>query len=94
MTIIQPSKNKNKKGLFLLMIIIFLLAGFYIYGYNRLVTLNYQVQTLEKTLAEAQTLNTDLKSQLYQLTAAVQLKDLAKEKGLILEQQPQYISSL
>ncbi len=91
MTIIQPSKSKNKISLFFLVIFIFLLAGFYIYEYNRLVTFNYQVQSLEKSLIENQTFNSDLKSQLYQLTAAARLENLAKEKGLVLEQQPQYI---
>lgn len=91
MTIIQPSKNKIKTSLFFLIIVIFFLAGFYIYEYNRLVTLNYRVQSLEKTLTENQALNADRKSQLYQLTAAARLEDLAKEKGLVLEQQPQYI---
>lgn len=91
MTIIQPSKNKIKKSLFFLIIVIFFLAGFYIYEYNHLVTLNYQVRLLEKSLTENQTLNSDLKSQLYQLTTAARLEDLAKEKELVLEQQPQYI---
>lgn len=91
MTIIQPSKNKIKTSLFFLIIAIFFLAGFYIYGYNRLVTLNYQIKLLEKKIVENQTLNADLKSQLYQLTAVARLEELAKEKGLVLEQQPQYI---
>lgn len=91
MTIIQPSKNKIKTSLFFLIIIIFFLAGFYIYEYNRLVTLNYRVQSLEKTLAKNQVFNSDLKSQLHQLVDVVRLEELAKGKGLVLEQQPQYI---
>jgi cell division protein FtsL len=94
MTIIQPSKNKNKISLFFLIIIIFALASVYIYEYNRLVSLNSQVQSLEKTLAENQTLSSDRKSQLYQLTAVGRLENLAREKGMILESQPQYLTSL
>jgi len=94
MTIIQPQKNKNKTGLFLLMIIIFLAAGFYIYEYNRLVGLKYQVQVLEKNLTEAQAANADFKSQFYQLQTANNLENLVKEKGLVKEAQPLYISSL
>ena len=91
MTIIQPSKNKSKLSPIILVLIIFLMAGFYIYEYNRLVSFNFQIRSLEKTLVEYQTLNSDLKRQSYQLVDSARLEALAKEKGLVLDQQPQYL---
>ena len=91
MTIIQPSKNKSKLSPIILMLIVFLMAGFYIYEYNRLVSFNFQIRSLEKTLVEYQTLNSDLKRQSYQSVDATRLEALAKEKGLVLDPQPQYL---
>lgn len=67
------------------------MAGFYIYEYNRVVSLNYRVSSLEKSISSYQNLNSDLKSQYYQLTDPARLEELAKENGLILDQQPQYL---
>jgi len=91
MTIIQPAKNKNKISFLILLIIIFLMAGFYIYEYNRVVSLNYQVSFLKKSIDSYQKLNSEQKSQYYQLTDPARLEELAKENGLILDQQPQYL---
>ena len=91
MTIIQPSKNKSKLSPIILMLIVFLMAGFYIYEYNRLVSFNFQIRSLEKTLVDYQILNSDLKRQSYQLVDSARLEELAKEKGLVLDQQPQYL---
>ncbi len=91
MTIIQPAKNKNKISFLILLIVIFLMAGVYIYEYNRMVGLNYRVSSLEKSISSYQNLNSDLKSQYYQLTDPAHLEELAKENGLILDQQPQYL---
>lgn len=92
MTIIQPSKNKNKISPIILLIIVFFAAGFYIYEYNRLVTFNHQLQSFEKVLIDYQVFNSDLKSQFYQLVDSTRLEALTKEKGLILDQHPQYIT--
>ncbi len=91
MTIIQPLKNKNKLSPIILVLIIFLMAGFYIYEYNRLVSFNFRIQSLEKTLVDYRVLNSDLKRQLYQLVDSARLEELAKESGLVLDQQPQYL---
>jgi len=91
MTIIQPSKNKSKLSPIILVLIIFLMAGFYIYEYNRLVSFNFQIRSLEKTLVDYQTLNSDRKRQSYQLVDSTRLEELAKERGLVLDQQPQYL---
>ncbi len=91
MTIIQPAKNKIRISFIILLIIIFLMAGVYIYGYNRVVSLSYRISSLEKAISNYQNLNSDLKSQYYQLTDPARLEELAKENGLILDQQPQYL---
>lgn len=91
MTIIQPAKNKNKISPIIFLIAIFLIAGFYIYEYNRLVSLNYRLRTLEKTLADSRVVNSELKSQFYQLINPARLEELAEREGLVLEQQPQYL---
>ena len=91
MTIIQPSKNKSKLSPIILVLIIFVIAGFYIYEYNRLVSFNFQIRSLEKTLVDYQTLNSERKRQSYQLVDSARLEELAKERGLVLDQQPQYL---
>lgn len=91
MTIIQPAKNKIRMSFLVLLIVIFLMAGFYIYEYNRVVGLNYQVSSLSKTIDEYQKTNSEQKNQYYQLTDPARLEQLAKENGLILDQQPQYL---
>ncbi len=93
MTIIQPAKNKNKLSVILLLIVIFFMAGFYIYEYNHMVGLKYQVQFLEKSLVDYQNQNSNFKSQYYQLVGPTRLEELAKENGLILEQRPQYLGA-
>lgn len=93
MTIIQPAKNKNKLSLILLLIVIFFMAGFYIYEYNHMVGLKYQVQSLEKSLVDYQGQNSNLKSQYYQLIDPTRLEESAKENGLILDQRPQYLGA-
>ncbi|OGG43055.1 hypothetical protein A3G50_01605 [Candidatus Jorgensenbacteria bacterium RIFCSPLOWO2_12_FULL_42_11] len=91
MTIIQPAKNKNKLGPIILLIAIFLMAGFYIYEYNRVVVLNHRIQSMESAVAGYEVDNSDLKSQFYKLIDSARLEKLAKENGLVLEQHPQYL---
>jgi len=67
------------------------MAGFYIYEYNQMVGLNYQMKSLKEAIIDYQSQNSDLKSQYYQLTNPAVLEKIAKENGLILEQQPQYL---
>ena len=67
------------------------MAGFYIYEYNRVVGLDYRASSLEKSIAEYQRINAEKKSQYYKLTDPARLEELAKENGLILDQQPQYL---
>ena len=93
MTIIQPAKNKIRISFIILLIIIFLMAGVYIYGYNRVVSLSYRISSLEKAISNYQNLNSDLKSQYYQLTDPARLEELAKENGLIMDQRPQYLGA-
>ncbi|MFA5084228.1 MAG: hypothetical protein WC475_02510 [Candidatus Paceibacterota bacterium] len=93
MTIIQPSKNRNRLSPILLLIMVFLLAGFYIYEYNHMVGLNYRVKSLLKSITDAQTENSNLKSQYYQLIDPARLEELAESSGLILDQQPQYLGA-
>lgn len=91
MTIIQPAKNKNKLGPILLLIVIFIMAGFYIYEYNHIAGLNYRVKSLEKSITNFQIESSNLKSQYYQLIDPARLEELAKENSLVLEQRPQYL---
>ncbi len=91
MTIIQPSKNKNKLSPIIISIVIFLMAGFYIYEYNRVVGLNYRVQSLSKAIVSNETHNSDLKSQFYKLIDSASLEKLAEENSLVLDQHPQYL---
>jgi len=88
MTIIQPAKNKNKLSVFIILAVIFIAAGFYIYEYNLIVNVNYHIGALEKTINDYRSTNADLKSQYYKLTDPLSLENFAEKSGLILDQQP------
>lgn len=91
MTIIQPARNKYKLSSIIILIIVFFMAGFYIYEYNRMASLNYRIQSLEKSVVSHEARNSELKSQFYELIDSVGLEKLAKKSSLVLEQQPQYL---
>ena len=91
MTIVHPSKNK-KIGWFVFFLIIFIFGGIYIYQYNQLAYLRHKTNALEKTLNNISFSNSVLKKELHQLINPKQLEQAAKEKGLILEERPKYIS--
>ncbi len=67
------------------------MASFYIYEYNRAVSLNHRVQSLEKSIVGYEARNSDLKSRFYGLIDSASLEKLAKENSLVLDQQPQYL---
>lgn len=93
MTIIQPSSSKKLIHFLAVFFIILLIGGlFYIYQYNQLVSLKHRLAALEKNYIQAQMLNADLKTQLYQLTDTEILKSIAAEKGLIMDIKPHYLN--
>lgn len=93
MTIIKPNQDyKYLTFIISILIIILIGSGYYIYQYNHLVDLRYKIDSLSKTLIKAQVDNADFKNQFYQVTDSKRLKELAVEKVLILDHQPDYLN--
>ena len=93
MTIIKPTAvRSNIRFLIFLFIAIFIGGIFYVLEYNSLVNARYQVNSLKKQIADASTVNIDLKNKLYKMTDPVQLNALAAKYQLTLERKPQYIN--
>lgn len=100
MTILNPSQqNSNRKTIKLIALIfsaLLLTGAFYIHQYTRLADLRYRQESLRSALSESRVLNSDLKNQLYRLTAseAIQKEALAERLGrdLVLEGNPGYFN--
>ncbi len=91
MTIIKSSPKKYNWLIFLG--ILLLLGELYIYQYNQLVSLHYQIKNLENELASLKSINLGLQKELYQVTSPSNLEKIAKQQGLILESSPKYLSA-
>lgn len=91
MTIIQPSKNKNLIHLMLIFgAILTFVAGLYVFIYSRTVNLTHDLKKIEAELIELRVQNADLKNGFYSAIDSKKLEDLAQEKGLIIDRNPQW----
>ncbi len=91
MTVIQPSKNQS----FIHLIFIFggLLisaAGLYVFIYSKTVNLTYNMAKIEVEVQELRVQNAELKNGFYSVIDSKKLEDLAQEKGLIIDRNPQW----
>ena len=92
MTIIRPNKNKSiSKFLILLLSIIFVGGGCYIFEYNNFVNIRHERNDLKKSIADMQNANADLKNQLYEAVDPGILRTLASNQNLVLDEKPQYL---
>ncbi|MBI1838811.1 MAG: septum formation initiator family protein [Candidatus Colwellbacteria bacterium] len=91
MTIIQPNKNKSlSRIIFVLGGILVLTASFYVFTYANSVGLNQDIKVSEKNLERLKVENAELKNDLFALTDSRRLDELAKEKNLIYDKNPQW----
>lgn len=83
----------HKLGRILRVIAVGLVAVFVIgiVAYNGSLQKRRQLAALEERVEELQTINADLKNQLYELTDGATLGDVAVLMGLVVEKNPQYL---
>lgn len=94
MTIIKPHKTNNYlRFLFLIFALGALGGGIYIFEYNSLVNIKNQIESAKKEIVELQIQNADLKNNLYQILDTAKLENLALEKQLVLEKNPEYFNT-
>lgn len=62
-----------------------------VFVYNKIVGLQHLLKDGEKTNQELRLANIDLKGQLYKLLDTNNLSQLAKERGLVKVQKPEYL---
>lgn len=92
MTIIRPNKNKYfLKFLFIVLAVIFIGGGFYVFEYNNFVNIRHERNALKKGLTEMQSLNADLKNELFSEIDSANLEGLARNYDLVLEKKPVFL---
>jgi len=91
MTVIQP--NKTKKFIHLLFVFggaLILIAAFYVFIYSKTVSLKHDIEKTKVQLNELRVQNAELKNDFYSALDSRKLEELAKEKGLIYDKNPQW----
>ncbi len=94
MTIFNPSQQRNKIKFFVYFLLVFLIGGtFLVLEYNSLAGLRAEEKVLKNNIGEMQVVNAELKSELYEITDAQKLEEIAVSSGLVLDRSPKYITS-
>lgn len=93
MTIIQPkikSRLDNYVGIFIALLLV--MGMLYIYEYNHFVSLRHEIGVLDKEIIDLQAKDSDLKNELYALISPAKLEATGKQKGLVIEKNPDYLN--
>lgn len=94
MTIFNPSKQKNNLRFLLSLSLVTLLGGaLLVFEYNAVASLRAEERALRKAIESASVKNAELKSELYEMTDARRLEEVALASGLVLERNPRYLTS-
>lgn len=94
MTIIKPKEYSGYLSFLAIVFSVVLALGiFYIFEYNSLVDIRFEIRSLKEKIAENQALNADLKHSLYKITEPEGFRELARQEGLVLEKNPKFLSS-
>ncbi|MEK7630289.1 MAG: hypothetical protein AAB432_02835 [Patescibacteria group bacterium] len=92
MTILKPHQNFNLRKFLLVLFALILSGGLvYIFEYNSFVNARYELASFKKELVSLQASNADLKNQLFETLAPVNLRQVAQVKNLVLDQRPSYL---
>jgi cell division protein FtsL len=92
MTVVQPNKNRGILSIVIILgAFLFLAVYMNISIYSRTVSLKHDVVRLEKEMEDLRVQNAELKGSFYQLVDSKKLNDLADEKGLIQDKNPQWV---
>ncbi len=76
----------------LLIILIILIGLFTVYFYNRTVAIRQQLVFQEKSAADLEIKNAELKSSLFELTAVSRLTKVAVSLGLVKDASPEFLN--
>lgn len=93
MTVINPHKDKKNiisPAILILGVILIALGVIYVFEYNRLVNLSYDIPKVKKEIQEMVVKNSDLRINLDQIISPAQLQVVAQERNLIKEEKPYY----
>lgn len=91
MTFIQPNKSENSIYLMIILGAILILAVFfYVYLYSGAVSLKHDMAKLGEELEGLKVENAELKNEFYSLIDSRRLEELAEEKNLVYEKNPQW----
>ncbi len=94
MTVFTPDKNKYLRAFLLQFFALLIIAGFlYIYYYNVVAGNRFALNHLKSNIAAAEEQNAALKNTLYQVIDPTQLQKLAVSKNLVVDKNPQYLST-
>ena len=94
MTILKPALYQEYIRLFLVGFFLFLSAGIvYIFSYNAVVDVRFEIQTFKEEIVEFQAKNADLKNAVYTIVDPSGLEELALNRGLILDRNPEYLNN-
>lgn len=92
MTTISNISSDSRLSVFIRALVLLVAASFLVvlYLYNQNVNLRHEIDSQSKILHHAAAINTELNDDLYKLTDAVVLKNLAGERNLIEDKNPNY----
>jgi len=91
MTVIQPNKSQNLIHLlFIFGSLLVVVASLYVFVYSNTVSLKYDIEKIEVELERLRVDNAELKNDFYSAVDSRKLEELAKEKGLIYDKNPQW----
>ncbi len=94
MTIIQPNRNK-----YFLRVLVFFGASvlsvlvYAVVVYIQNVSLSHDINVRKAALENIRVENAELKNRFFQITDSSNLEKLAKEKGLVYDKNPQWVSA-
>jgi len=93
MTFIQPPRSNNLLNKILLFLILGLIFGTYwlITLYSNSVGLTHGILDMRSQISQIQTQNAELKNKVFSLLDSANLQNLAKDRQLIQEKNPQYL---
>jgi len=95
MTVINPNKNKRKifpPAISALISVIIILGGVYVFEYNRLVDLEYDIPQAKEKVQSVTAENSDLRKNIYDITSPDRLKSIAQQNNLVVEEKPSYFN--
>ena len=91
MTILQPNKYKDLKGLVISLGVFMVgIILIWVFVYIQTVDLRHDLVDAKQYLEETKTENADLKNEYYSLVDTNSLETLAKERGFIRDKNPQW----